>query len=359
MIAKLHAYGFDSNACMLIASYFQDRKQRVKLGNNKSDWLYLHKGAPQGSLFGPFMYNIFSNDLLLTLQNLCHIYNYADDNTISYVGSNVDEVIVNLQNVTALMLKWFECNYLKANSEKFQCILYGKGNIETPIIINNHSVMSQNSVKLLGVNIDSGLSFSAHIAEICKKAGKQLNALGRLSKVLDRDAKLKLFETFILSRFNFCPIIWHFCSNEDMRKIERIQKRSLRFIYNDFKSSYCELRQMSTRPLLYVQRLRYIVLEVFKIYHGLCPKYLCDLIQKRNTSRSTRLINNVEIPRFSSVTYGQNSFRVEGAKLWNSLSDDLKACTNLKMFKRLISAWDGPCCNCSYCKLCILSNGFY
>ena len=45
--------------------------------------MVISKGAPQGSIFSPFVYNIFSNDLLLLVQSLCNIYNDADDNTVS------------------------------------------------------------------------------------------------------------------------------------------------------------------------------------------------------------------------------------------------------------------------------------
>ena len=78
MIAKLKAYGVCEKSCMLLASYLQERFQRVNLGNSKSEWLQLDKGCPQGSLMGPLAYNIFSNYLLLLLGD---IYNYADDNT--------------------------------------------------------------------------------------------------------------------------------------------------------------------------------------------------------------------------------------------------------------------------------------
>ena len=69
LIAKLHAYGVDKNSCLIILNYFTNRKQRVKLGDIKSDWQPIFKGAPQGSLFGPFMYNVFSNDLLCKVNN--------------------------------------------------------------------------------------------------------------------------------------------------------------------------------------------------------------------------------------------------------------------------------------------------
>ena len=53
LIAKLKAYGVCSDSCMLMASYFQGRRQRVRIGNYKSEWMELDKGCPQGSLMGP------------------------------------------------------------------------------------------------------------------------------------------------------------------------------------------------------------------------------------------------------------------------------------------------------------------
>ena len=51
LIAKLYSYGFDINSCLLVASYLSDRYQRVKIGPERSSWLPLNKGVPQGSYF--------------------------------------------------------------------------------------------------------------------------------------------------------------------------------------------------------------------------------------------------------------------------------------------------------------------
>ena len=74
LICKLRAYGLSVNACELLKSYFCERKQRAKLGDKCSDWLGLSKGVPQGSLMGSFIFNIFSNDLLLLLEKKCHVF---------------------------------------------------------------------------------------------------------------------------------------------------------------------------------------------------------------------------------------------------------------------------------------------
>ena len=103
-IAKLSSYGVNINACKLIASYFSCRKQRVNLGSCKCSWLNIDIGAPQGSLFGPLAYNVFTNDLLLLIEQTCEIYNYADDNSICCFGKNVTGVQNKLQNVSNVMM---------------------------------------------------------------------------------------------------------------------------------------------------------------------------------------------------------------------------------------------------------------
>ena len=113
---------------MLIANYFQGRLQRVKIGNNKSVRMDISKGCPQGSLFGPLAYNIFSNDLLLSIQNICDIYNYAYDNSIGYSANTVAEVTDKLNSVASLMMEWFESNSLQANPNKFQFIIHSPNN---------------------------------------------------------------------------------------------------------------------------------------------------------------------------------------------------------------------------------------
>ena len=222
LVSKLNAYGFDSNACMLMASYFRNRKQRVKIGNQKSMWKLVNKGAAQGSQIGPFAFNIYSNDLLYLVENVCNIYNYADDNTICVFGETIENVIRNAQLATDVMLNWFKNNYLQVNVSKFQFILFHKEMLDQSICINDIVIMSQSSVKLLGVHIDHGMNFKLHITEIGKKAGRHINVLARLSKTLDVKEKLLLFESFILSHFNYCPLVWHNCSIYNMNKIDKL-----------------------------------------------------------------------------------------------------------------------------------------
>ena len=74
-----------------------------------------------------------------------------------------------------------------------------------------------------------------------------------LSYILSSESKLTLFPSFIVLNFNFFCLntfIWHYYSNSDTKKIEKIQERALRFVHCDFQS-HKELRGRAGVPIPY------------------------------------------------------------------------------------------------------------
>jgi hypothetical protein len=130
----------------------------------------------------------------------------------------------------------------------------------------------------LGIEIDYQLNFDVHIGNICRKASQQLNILKRLGPYLDRLSKLTIFHTFLLSNFNFCPLAWHFCTERNSKKIEKVQERALRFVYEDYLSSYEQLLEKAKIPSLQIRRQRKMPLETFKIINQLTPVCLQNLV---------------------------------------------------------------------------------
>ena len=105
-------------------NHFSNHRQLVKLHGVKGDWKDIYKGALKGSLFGPFAYNILSNDLQVLMREQCdiyiyiYIYNYADVNTILCDASNLNDVKAKMVHISNNMLCWYKQNGLKANPEK-------------------------------------------------------------------------------------------------------------------------------------------------------------------------------------------------------------------------------------------------
>ena len=207
-IAKLHTYGMSEHSSGLIWSYLTERSQRVKLTGKVSTWRTLTKGIPQGSILGPVMFNLFVNDLYNSIK-IASLHNYADDNTISVISTSKDEAKQILISESIIAMDWFKANMMEANVSKFQAIML-KNKEPEHFKINNEEIISEDSVKLLGVHLDKHLNFYPHVQSIVRKAGAQLRVLQRLSHHLDRPSKLEIFRSFILSHFNYCSLVWHF-----------------------------------------------------------------------------------------------------------------------------------------------------
>ena len=118
----------------------------------------------------------------------CELYNYADDNTLSYASSDPDDLKSTLQAESKVLIDWFNFNCMKANPDKFQAIAIGKKSRSgCPVFkIDSFDINCDESVKLLGIDIDFKLNFDLHIGNICKRAAQQLNILKRIGKNLGR-----------------------------------------------------------------------------------------------------------------------------------------------------------------------------
>ena len=350
LIAKLHAYGIKPSALTFFYSYLKRRKQNVTINNTSSTFQFILSGVPQGSILGPILFNVFINDLFFFL-NKSDLHNFADDNTISAVATNIKELLTNLEKESKIAVNWFEDNNMIVNPDKFQAIILKKeNNPSVPYVINvgKAQIKSETSVNLLGIEIDQKLCFDKHISTLCKKAAGQLNAIGRISNYLDQKGKEAIINGFVYANFNYCPLVWHFCSAKSVKKIEKIQERLLRLLLNDYRSDYKSLLVKSSKSTMEVKRLRALALEIFRTLNNMNPEYLKDIFIQNTTS--VRNYNNLVVHSHRTATYGDKSLSTLGPKIWNSLPNNIKSLESFSKFKSYIDTWFGPKCSCSICK---------
>ena len=273
------------DAVSLLSSYLSDRVQQVRLGSHTSTWEKIIKGVPQGSILGPLLFNVFINDIFYFVKQAV-IYNYADDNTLSFIHNNLVVLKKVLEEESCILIDWFFNNFMKANPTKFQAICIGKNAHENiaSFKVDSVEIKCEENVTLLGVNIDFMLSFDDHVTDICKKASKQLAVLKRLGRFLTKQGKLTSYNSFIVLNFNYCPLAWHFCSMSSTNKMEKVQERALRFINNDFTSSLQDLLSSTSTVPLHVRWMKQMATEVFKIVNDMSPEYIKDLITIQNSS---------------------------------------------------------------------------
>lgn len=338
-IAKLQSYGFTSNACKLMFSYMTERKQRVKIGEITSTWAKPQKGVPQGSILGPLIFNIFMNDFLY-LHFDSSVYNYADDNTLAVIGPEFNTVISKLELDAQKAVKWFSENKMQANPEKFQFMFLGKDVTSSlKLQVCGTNLEPSDSIDILGVTLDSKLKFNIMVKEICKKTSCQLNVLQRLKSNLDKESRMAVYNAFIISNMLYCQLVWMHCGMANIKKLEKVNERALKFVNRDNKSDYEVQLIKADKNRLLTNRVINMSIEVYKAKVGISPIYLQELFVNEFNPYNLRASNTLVLPKYRTRTFGYRSFAYMGAKIWNQLTNDLRESPTLPLFRERMKIW--------------------
>ena len=84
-------------------------------------------------------------------------------------------------------------------------------------------------------------TFDDHFSDICKKTGRKISALARVTPYMGIAKKNILMNAFFTSQFSYCPLVWICHSRTNNNKINRLHERCLRIVYNDKESSFNDL----------------------------------------------------------------------------------------------------------------------
>ena len=167
--------------------------------------------------------NIFINNLIGFIKKFS-LYNFADDNTKTAFEKDITLLKETLQDEAEIAIQWIKDNFMIVKHGEFPAMVinrFGKMENKHEMLIENKKITSQHSVRLLAIEIDNQLGFENHVSTLCKKAGTQLNAIGRLKKYVGFPGKKALIEAFVFSNFYYCSLVWHFTSMRSTNKISQ------------------------------------------------------------------------------------------------------------------------------------------
>ena len=184
--------------------------------------------------------------------------------------------------------------------------------------------------------------------------------------LLSEGKRRLVIKTFFESQFNYCPLLWMFCDRSLNHKINRLHERSLRLAYNDYSSTFQDLLIKDKTVTIHQRNLRALAIEMYKISHDLSPDFMKDILTKTHDSYPTRSNCNVKIendgsishsqksnfrtPKVNTVTFGLESFRCLGPKIWKLVPDNLKAIDSIQAFKEALKNFTFNKCPCRLCK---------
>ena len=236
---KLRYYGFRGNVNNLIQSYLANRKQYVSLNGFDSETKKITCGVPQGSSLGPLLFLIYINDFRLCLDKT-ESGHFADDTFIVY-SSNKAKTIETIFNTELKSVStWLRLNKLSLNTGKTELIFFHSKrhtlNYDGIYInFNGKRLIPVDHIKYLGMFIDKYLSWDYHVQQLSKKLSRANGILSKLRYSSPIGVRLLVYYAIFYSHLIYGCNLWGFTSEENIKKIEVLQKKCLRIMtFSDF-----------------------------------------------------------------------------------------------------------------------------
>ena len=240
-----------------IRSYLSERKQVVTVKGTDSELLNVSFGVPQGSILGPLLFIIYTNDLPNALTfSKCILF--ADDTTLFYSTKNLHTLYNNIALDLNDLSEWFKANKLSLNVGKTNYITMQNTNeisINHTLKIGDETLKQVNTAKFLGIIIDDKLSWNAHIDYCKNKLSSGLYAINSAKHILSSKHLKSLYYTLIHPHLTYGLLLWGSTYKTLFKKLQTLQNKSVRSIT---KSKY----NASTGPIYE----NFGILQISKLY---------------------------------------------------------------------------------------------
>ena len=178
-------------------------------------------------------------------------------------------------------------------------------------------------------------------------ASAKIKAFYRIRSYLTQNQADILFNAYIMSYFNYCPLVWMFCSKQAHNLINKTHRRAMCAKLNIFSCDYDELLKLAKSETIHSKNLKWLIIEIFKSLNCLNPQIMWDTFPLRATHYNSRQGSCIIIPP-ANTTQSVNFFDFRSALAWNHLPHFIKSETDLHKFVTSLENVD-IYCQCREC----------
>ena len=353
LLHKLNCYGIRGQLLKWLENFLTKRKMKVVVDGQSSKDADVLSGVPQGTVLGPILFLVHINDLPERVSSCVRLF--ADDCLLYRVIRTIQDHIA-LQEDLKNLEKWAAEWGMKFNAVKCYTLPI-KQKTFYMYQLDNTFLKEVTSNPYLGLNISDDLTWNYHINSMCKKASSTLGFIRRNLQRCPKETRLMAYRSLVRSTLEYGAVIWDPFTQNEVDKIERLQRQAARFIHNDFKSKEkgCVTKMLSDLdlPTLQQRRKELRLTFLYKIAEDLVPaipsdKYLKPIRDKRKRTAkvfpdhvSQNPVDKYEtnntrpfiIPEAKNSKQYKNSFFVRTIQEWNRLDNSVVNAESVNCFK--------------------------
>ena len=194
-----------------IKSYLSDRSIKVVLSGQSSSTSSINASVPQGSILGPILFSVFIDDLGDEIEN--QLYLYADDSTLFCENKATDDPeakTASLNRDLERMRIWADRWKVTFEPSKCKAMTISRKTNPTRLGLQfgTTELAEKEELEILGVTIDSKLTWAKHISNISSRAGQRLGALRRVASKLDVRDRATVYKAQVRSVMEYASLSW-------------------------------------------------------------------------------------------------------------------------------------------------------
>ena len=265
---------------------------------------------------------------------------YADDTnariqlSLQFQFYNISQRIPELM---AEIQEWMDDHFLKLNPKKTEIILLyppqDKGTEKLKgVFIDGDCVRFSETVKLLGVQLDSNLKFDVQVNEIVTTTLYHLKNISKIKRYLSHSETETLVHAFLSNKLDYCNSILFGINQATLSKLQTVQNKAARIVLglSPF-SSVTDAMLADFHWLKLDQRIIFkVLLFVHKFFMNAAPHWLSEQLIVIDIDE--RLLHNLY---FNSAS-GRRSFTYAAPRFWNCLKKDIRLLNDTEQFKTSI-----------------------
>jgi hypothetical protein len=358
LLSKLQHYGIKGPVHHWITTFLTKRTMRVLLEGEISKEACVESGVPQGTVLGPLLFLCHINDLPQTVTSSVRLF--ADDCLLYREIRNFQDHL-RLQADLSKLEVWAQNWGMRFNASKCY-VLPTKDTSKYFYRLNGEILKHVEHNPYLGIQISADLKWGTHINMMCKKARSTLGFLRRNLGTCPPKCRHMAYISLLRSKLEYGAVVWDPYLQQDIDRIERIQKQAARFITRDYRTreAGCVTRMLQNwnlRPLQERRRQQRLV-TLYKITnreipalpperfltendHGksrrqIRPKIFADCVTSNPIARhAVRHTKGYKVPDSTTEQYA-SSFFVRTVVEWNQLTEDTVQATSATAFSAAV-----------------------